>query len=79
MTRAIHVKRASDLHAYERNLSDQPKRKRPKKDTAMKVVGSEYTVTIHMSPDCAPETQQALAEMLTVLMKQIEEGKWRKK
>jgi len=63
----------------KQNLSDQPKRKRPKKDAAMKVVGSDYTVTIHMSPDCAPETQQALAEMLTVLVRQVEEGKWRKK
>lgn len=33
---------------------------------------STYTVTVHVSPDCAPETLQALGEMMKLLIQQVE-------
>jgi len=33
---------------------------------------SAYTVTVHVSPDCQPETLQALGEMMKLLIQQVE-------
>jgi hypothetical protein len=35
----------------------------------------EITVTVHVSPDCRPETLQALAEMVQCLIEQIDDGR----
>jgi hypothetical protein len=80
MSNPIRVTR-SQAKRLERNLQGQGKgqRKQPKEAAAMKVVSPEYTVTVHMSPDCKPETQEALAEMLKCLIEQINSGKWRLK
>lgn len=76
----IHVTRAQ-AKRLERNLQGKGKGKgkRPKDTSAMRVVSPEYTVTVHMSPDCKPETQKALAEMMALLIEQINSGKWKRK
>jgi len=33
---------------------------------------SAYTVTVHMSPDCSPETLHTLGEMMKLLIEQVE-------
>ncbi len=33
-----------------------------------------YIVTVHVSPDCKPETLQALGEMMKNLIEQVENG-----
>lgn len=35
---------------------------------------SVYTVTLNISPDCSPETLQALGEMMKILIQQVEKG-----
>lgn len=36
-------------------------------------MSKEITVTVHISPDCQPETIKALAEMMKLLVAQMEE------
>lgn len=53
-----------ELKKYERNLRKADGRKK-----------EEIIVTVHVSPDCKPETLQALGEMMRLLVEQVGKGK----